>query len=188
MKTTKLTATLVHFIHSPKGAIEGMLVNSGRKTAQVNFPPHLADSIKSDSKEGTTFKLVVKDFHPGPSHPVYELVEISQGSGGDVATSVAQRTNTVTKGTVQRLNYARHGQPNGVVLDNGDFVHTRPDNMEKLGLKVGDTVEASGEAYTMPSGAKVVEAAVVNKAKLAKKAAKKAAKKVAKTAAKKVSQ
>jgi hypothetical protein len=185
MKTTKLTATLVHFIHSPKGAIEGMLVNSGGKAAQVIFPPHLADSIGFGFKEGTKLKLVVEAFHAGPSHPVYELVEILKEPGSVAAKATPAGKNTVTKGKVQRLNYARHGQPNGVILDNGDFVHTRPDNMAKLGLNVGDTVEASGEARVMSSGAKVIEATIVNKTKLAKKVAKKAAKKAAKKTAKK---
>ena len=31
-----------------------------------------------------------------------------------------------------RLNYAKHGAANGVVLDNGDFVHTRPDGFAAL--------------------------------------------------------
>ena len=62
-----------------------------------------------------------------------------------------------------RLNFARHGEANGVVLDSGHFIHTKPDGMAKLKLEVGDRVEADGEARPLSTGTgQVVEASVVN--------------------------
>ncbi|WP_256220106.1 MULTISPECIES: hypothetical protein [unclassified Variovorax] len=62
-----------------------------------------------------------------------------------------------------RLNYARHGEANGVVLDTGDFVHTRPDGFERLGLKIGDEVRAEGRAQPLATGeGRVIEAVRVN--------------------------
>ena len=66
-------------------------------------------------------------------------------------------------GTVVRFNYARHGEANGVVLDSGDFVHTRPDGFALLGFEIGMHVEADGESRALVGGAgRVIEARVVN--------------------------
>jgi hypothetical protein len=66
-------------------------------------------------------------------------------------------------GTVVRFNYARHGQANGVVLDTGDFVHTKPDGLARLALKVGDKVRAEGRSQPLATGqGRVVEAVRVN--------------------------
>ncbi len=73
------------------------------------------------------------------------------GCGGPPHASVS--------GKVVRLNHARHGAPNGVLLDSGDFVHTRPDGFETLGLKVGDMLEAEGPARPLATGTgRVIEA------------------------------
>jgi hypothetical protein len=66
-------------------------------------------------------------------------------------------------GIVVRLNFARHGEPNGFVLDSGDFIHTRPEGMAQLQLGVGERVEADGETRPLAGGAGVVvEASVIN--------------------------
>ncbi len=67
---------------------------------------------------------------------------------------------------VARLNFAKHGEPNGVVLDSGDFIHLKPDGMRQVGLKIGDRVEATGEARPMELGHRVVEAVEVNGVRL----------------------
>ena len=48
------------------------------------------------------------------------------------------------EGVVTRLNYARHGEANGVVLDGGDFLHLKPDGMKRVELKVGQPIKAHG--------------------------------------------
>jgi len=47
------------------------------------------------------------------------------------------------------VNFARHGEANGVVLDSGDFIHTKPEGMKRLRLKIGDAVEADGDAQRL---------------------------------------
>ena len=62
-----------------------------------------------------------------------------------------------------RVNYARHGAANGVILDTGDFIHTRPEGMAKLKLKVGDPVAADGDAQRLADDSGwAVEASMVN--------------------------
>jgi len=38
------------------------------------------------------------------------------------------------------------------VLNTGDFVHVKPEGFAKLGLKVGDTVAADGDAHFLSTG------------------------------------
>lgn len=62
-----------------------------------------------------------------------------------------------------RFNYALHGEPNGVVLDNGDFVHLRPGGMRASGLEIGDEVRAAGPARALQfGGGRAIEAREVN--------------------------
>ena len=50
-----------------------------------------------------------------------------------------------------------------MVLDTGDFIHVKPDGMARLGLKVGDKVEADGDAQMLSTGKGwAVEATKVN--------------------------
>lgn len=55
-------------------------------------------------------------------------------------------------GTVVRFNYTKHGALNGVVLDSGDFVHTRPHGFEAMKLEVGQLVHVEGPVRPMQCG------------------------------------
>ena len=65
-------------------------------------------------------------------------------------------------GKVKRINYARTGEPNGVILDSGEFIHMKPEGMKQVELKQGDQVTAEGTAAMMPLGQQVIEAKTVN--------------------------
>jgi hypothetical protein len=84
-------------------------------------------------------------------HPVYNYGRLISIKGVMPAKRRAA-SGAAYKGIVVRFNYARHGAANGVVLDTGDFIHTKPDGMAKLGLKVGDAVEADGDAQMISTG------------------------------------
>lgn len=146
----------LHYNFSPKGGLEGLIVEVGGRTAQVVCPPHLAHELAGAVGEGDTVELVLSEAGPsdkGPAaHPVYYLEELPHADVED----------HVVRGTVTRLNFAKHGEANGVVLDTGDFVHLKPDGMKQLELKVGDRVTAEGETRPMDHGGRVVEATAVN--------------------------
>lgn len=57
---------------------------------------------------------------------------------------------------------SRHGHPNGVILQSGEFIHTRPTGMQKLKLKVGSKVTAHGELRMTMLGTSLLEASEVN--------------------------
>ena len=95
-------------------------------------------------------------------HPVRELDKIVAVDGK--APKKASLAVDGYAGAIVRLNYARHGVPNGYVLDSGDFIHVKPDGFAKLGLKVGDMVMAEGDAHFLATGGGwAVEAVTVNR-------------------------
>ena len=148
---------------SPRGGVEGLLVEAVGRPAQIVFLPEKGTELSRTIAIGQTVDLVVEAEPPAPkgeaSHPVYRFVSTapSEKSRG----AVTPPPNAI-KGVVARLNYARHGEPNGVVLDTGDFIHLKPDGMKQLKLKVGDHIEADGETHPMDLGGHVVEAKSVN--------------------------
>ena len=64
---------------------------------------------------------------------------------------------------VAALHFARHGEPNGVVLETGEFIHLRPHGMALLGLGVGAAVRAVGELRLTALGQPMLEARQVNR-------------------------
>ncbi len=172
------TATFLHAIYSPKGGIEGMLVELEGERTQFAFKhePGL-EEIVAFAQEGDLLDVEVERADAGgkgePAHPVYRLASVALA---EPAPSRDDDAEGRTRGLVARLNYALHGEANGVVLDNGDFVHLRPEGMHWLELTVGDLVEASGPARRLRFGAgRVIEAQVVNGQAIARDKARKPA-------------
>ncbi|WP_218509825.1 hypothetical protein [Variovorax sp. dw_308] len=156
-----------HLVYSPKGAIEGLLIDTDGVPTQFVADPHdpsVAEQF-TGLREGQA--LVIEGTEAGPSpkgealHTVYRFERLVSVDGKP--PKPARPHDDEVTGTVVRFNYARHGAANGVVLDSGDFIHTRPEGMERLGLKIGDKVRATGEARPLVTGAgRVVEARSVN--------------------------
>lgn len=148
----------LHYNFSPKGGLEGLIVEIAGRTAQVVCPPHLGRDLAGAVAEGDTVELLLSEAEPsdkGPAaHPVYHLEELPRTETADAKPAAA--------GTVARFNYAKHGEANGVVLDTGDFVHLKPDGLKQLGLKVGDRVTAEGDSRPMDLGGFVIDATAVN--------------------------
>ena len=153
-------------VFSPKGGIEGVLIDTDGVPTQFVTDPHdpaVAD-LFGTLRAGQS--LVIEGSEAGPSpkgeaaHSVYDFERLVSVDG---KAPKAPQSHGDGVGTVVRFNYAKHGAANGVVLDNGDFVHTRPDGFERLGLKVGDKVKAEGEARALVTGSgRVIEAHTVN--------------------------
>jgi hypothetical protein len=145
---------------SPKGDIEGLLLDTDTGPVQVNFPHGPEAGAHPTPSSGAAGRLVVAADHhaakhePG-DHPVFEFV--ADADAGPEAAS-----GNRAEGVVVRLNYARHGEPNGVVLDTGDFVHLKPHGMRRVALAVGRRVVAEGPARPTVTGHRAIEAQVVN--------------------------
>lgn len=155
-----------HLIYSPKGAVEGFLIDTDGVPTQFVTDPHDPSTLAQLGSLEAGQSLTVEGTEPPPSpkgdaaHSLYRFERLAAVDGKE--TKPAHPHGEVA-GTVVRFNYAKHGAPNGVVLDTGDFIHTRPDGMEKLGLKVGDKVKAEGASQRLATGkGRVIEAVSVN--------------------------
>ncbi|RZJ53569.1 MAG: hypothetical protein EON49_22670 [Acidovorax sp.] len=155
-----------HLIYSPKGTIEGVMIDSEGAPAQFVCDAHdsAAHAALAGLKSGQAVVIEGTVAEPSPKgeaeHEVYQLERVVSVDGKPAAP---HHHPGHVAGTVARLNYARHGEPNGVVLDTGDFIHTKPDGLKHLGLKVGDKVKAEGDVRPLATGGgQVVQARTVN--------------------------
>ncbi len=167
------TATFLHALYSPKGGVEGMLVELDGERVQFAFrhEPQLEEIVGL----ATAGDLLDVEIEPMPAsdkgvaeHLVYRLAHVVAPRDRDDSTA---RESATTSGAVVRFNYALHGEANGVVLDNGDFVHLRPDGMRQAKLAMGAHVTAQGPSRRLRFGeGRAIEAEVVNGQPVGKKA------------------
>lgn len=155
-----------HLIYSPKGAIEGLMIDTDGVPTQFVTDPHDTAAVERFGSLRPGQALVVEGTEAPPSpkgeaaHTVYRFERLASVDG---QTAEAADAKAGTHGKVVRFNHAKHGEANGVVLDNGDFVHTRPEGLRALGLQLGDAVRAEGPARPLATGAgRVIEAHRVN--------------------------
>jgi len=159
----ELTGVVESFNISPKGVYEGLLLTTNKGTVQVNFPLEAGGSVSSRIAEGekaTFFAEKEEDERPS-DHPVFRLVRFT-GTEGHVIEVEVESQPVEVEGKVNRINFARHGEPNGAILDNGDFIHMKPHGAKAIGLEVGMTLTEEGEARRSFVSTRVIEAAVVN--------------------------
>ncbi len=124
----QLRGTVLAFNISPKGDIEGALVETATGTAQLNFPKHAAAAMANTMRVGSKVDVAADEEPDEGDHPVYR----------------ASDEAAVVRGTIVRLNYALHGEVNGCHLDDGTFVHLKPDAAKKHKLRIGDKIKATG--------------------------------------------
>ncbi len=117
---------------SPKGNIEGALVETGAGPVQLNFPKHHPEGFAKSMKVGAKIDLEVESEAEEGDHPVYAVRD----------------EQAEASGTIVRMNYALHGEENGVHLDDETFLHLKPVGAKKHKLHVGDRVKATGERRT----------------------------------------
>jgi hypothetical protein len=127
----ELRGTILGFNIGRRGGVKGALVETTTGTVQINFSRHEAESIARSMKLGSTINLKVESESDDGDHRVYSL----------------SREDVAVKGTITRLNYAHRGKANGFHLDNGTFVHVKPNEATKHDLHVGDVVTASGPRH-----------------------------------------
>jgi hypothetical protein len=157
---------LEEFNFSPQGGIEGFLLHSDGQTVQVNVTPDVGFAVVrgiGQQVEATVEPVMRSGKHPKGGHPVYQLVMLVGTDGKTLIHSSAGSADIVNvQGTVKRINYARTGEPNGMILESGEFIHVKPEGMKRIELKQGDQVTALGTAAMMPLGQQVIEAKIIN--------------------------
>jgi hypothetical protein len=167
--TELIAGTCERLLFSPKGGIEGALVKVKGVTVQVTVDAAIGTALWHGKGPGSRVR-VLADADRSPkakaaTHAVYRFKSFANAEG--LAVAQGAPTHTTVKGLVTALHYARHGEPNGVILDGGEFVHLRPKGMVQLGLEVGSRVTAVGEASDTVLGTRMLEAHRVNRVDLA---------------------
>jgi hypothetical protein len=161
----KFRGVLQEFNLSPKGGIEGFVLHSEGQTVQVNVTSDVGFAVVrgiGQSVEATVAAEPATAKHSKGEHPVFSLVTLKGADGKALIHSAGDGAIATVQGVVKRINYTRHGEANGVVLESGDFVHVKPAGMKRVALKVGDHVTAEGTSASMPLGQLVIEAKTVN--------------------------
>ncbi len=162
----RLSGTLQQLLFSPKGGIEGLLLSMGAARVQVSMKPDQADARSLQQAVGQPIELeALADDSPKSgkaAHPVYQLRGITKLVGQPRIHEPSRAIN----GVVAAIHYAKHGEPNGVMLESGEFIHTRPPGMKLLKLKAGSKVTAHGEVRTTVLGTLLMEAREVNRVTL----------------------
>jgi hypothetical protein len=151
---TRVEGIFQYVIYSPKGDVEGGLIESEEGSVQLVLrkDDELTAIAFLGLRPGQT--ITVKATRKGPSvkgksvHSVFETEELVKVDGRKPPKHASLKQSGYS-GTVLRVNYARHGEPNGVILDSGDFIHLKPGGMSKLRLKTGDKVRAEGDAHRL---------------------------------------
>ncbi|SFF20276.1 hypothetical protein [Paracidovorax wautersii] len=136
-------------LYSPRGTVEGVLIDVGGTPAQFTFAPHDDDAARAfDAVRAGQQVLVEGTQAPPPRHgaAVHEVYAFERLVAVDGKPHAPQEPVREVNGRVARIHHARHGEPNGVVLDTGDFIHTRPEGYAALRLQPGDAVTAAGPA------------------------------------------
>jgi hypothetical protein len=163
-KSETLSGHLDQILFSPKGGLEGLLLTVDDEPLQISMPSTTADAEALSRAVGQTIEVKAAADHSPKTkdgaHPVYKLEAITKIAGK--AFKASPNSDRI-KGVVAAIHYAKHGEPNGVILESGEFIHTRPHGMKKLKLKVGSKVSASGELRMTVLGTSLIEAHEVNR-------------------------
>jgi hypothetical protein len=172
-KTEKFRGILEEFNFGAKGGIEGFLLHFDGQTVQVNVTPDVGFAVVrgiGQHVEATVEPEMGSAKNHKGDHPVYRLVTLNGADGKTLIHSSPGNADIVTvQGTVKRINFARDGAPNGVILESGEFIYLKPEGMKRIELKPGEQVTVEGTAALMPLGQQVIEAKTVNgKAVMAK--------------------
>ena len=164
-KMQTLTGSLQQLLYSPKGGLEGLLIAGRNKMLQVSMNPATADARALSQALGRSIEVTAEPDHSpktkDAAHPIYKLGAITKVSGKAFKSN--GKGHGEVSGSVASIHYAKHGEANGVILESGEFIHTRPHGMRKLKLRVGSKVVAHGERRMTVLGTSLIEASEVNR-------------------------
>ena len=159
-----LKGVVERFNYGPKGSYESLLLKIADKLVQVNFPPHMAAEVTKAVATGDQISVVAVAEGSKGDHPVYRLQKLTTAKGEGIVMLKPKPEEQPTpenvrkiEGVVKYLNYARHGEVNGAVLESGDFVHLGPLGAELVKLAIGQKLSVEGAAATMADGHLVIE-------------------------------
>ena len=166
-----IKGTSKQLLFSPKGGVEGVLVKVKGELLQITIDPNIGTTLARLAAPGKRVKILASPERSpkakDAAHPVFKFESFADSERHAVESRGEDEGNVPVKGVVSTIHFARHGQPNGVVLESGEFVHMRPHGMQRLQLVIGGKVTAIGAVRTTVLGTRLVEAHTVNGVDLA---------------------
>ena len=158
-------------LFSPKGGIDGALVKMKGTVIQVSVTPDKGVALMEVTGPGRQLRvLAVPDRSSkaaNGTHPVYKFESFADAAGQAIKTPDGAPVQTTINGIVEAWHFARHGEPNGVILETGEFIHLRPHGVVAAGLDIGSKVNAVGQLHMTVLGPCMLEAHRVNRIDLA---------------------
>ncbi len=162
--------TCQQLLFSPQGDIEGALVKMKGSVVQVSVPADQGLALSQATGPGRQLRvLAVADHSPKTAqgaHPVFKFASFADVTGTPIAGPDGEPGETTIQGVVGAWHYALHGEPNGVMLETGEFIHLRPHGVVAAGLDIGSKVKAVGELRMTVLGTRMLEAHRVNRVDL----------------------
>ena len=154
-------------LFSPKGGVEGALVKIKGGVVQVTVPPHEGEALAQATRPGRQLRvLAVPDRSPkaaAGAHAVYKFRAFADAAGQAIKHAVPDPGHFAINGVVASWHYARHGEPNGVVLETGEFIHMRPHGVAAVAVDIGSKLSAIGKLRMTVLGTRMLEAQRVNR-------------------------
>ncbi len=146
------TGRIAKFLINPNGDVDGLLLGDG---TQVNFPPHLSESLMQIARIGDT--VSVQGFRGYGGGAVHAAVITNASTGRSMvdqppspdrpppapAALIALNAN----GRVVRLLHADMGELNGVILEDGTIVRFPPPFGAELQTVLRPTVQLTATGY-----------------------------------------
>jgi hypothetical protein len=161
-----ISGTCQQLLFSPKGGVEGVLVREKGTLVQVSMQADIGAVFARVAGPGSRVSVLAEADHSpktqDSTHPVFQFASFADTKGTAIDPPDDDSAKTSIEGVVAALHYARHGQPNGVILESGEFVHLRPGGMAKAALRVGSKVRAVGDLRMTLLGSRLLEAHKIN--------------------------
>jgi hypothetical protein len=179
-----IRGTVRDFTTAPKGEIDGVTLNDG---TWVHWPPHLADRFSSIIAKGDRIK-VVGSMETGPAGDTkLEVSSVTNlkndrtalnpdrplpASASDGATCPADNGALTVSGIGREFTTAPKGEVDGVILNNGKWVHWPPHLEDRFTsiIAKGDSLRAVGFTETGPKGDTKLEVSVLTNTRTGKSA------------------
>jgi len=140
------------------------MLQAGDKLVQVNLSPEEGPEIKEAFAAGdhVTVTAVPEDSKGDHSVVRAQTIRGTDGRQFTLGPKGPPRPGPLDTihGKIKWLNFARHGEVNGAVLENGDFVHLGPHANAEFQLAVGQMLTVEGPARPLSGGHRMIEHAV----------------------------
>lgn len=156
----EVAGRLKGYNYNPQGTYDSLMLATEQGVVQLNFPAELADQVAAIAESGTLTAEVRPERSEG-AHRVYRLEKVTAGEKSLVLAD-EDAPPAELKGIIKSLNYGRHGETNGFVLENGDFVQLGPREAQRLRLEIGQELTAEGRLRKLPSGKQILRATTIN--------------------------